>query len=180
MSNAQMQCPTCGARISIGTLMCPSCGVNIRTGETYDTRLKRAKPKDIHPERLHQGVYVAVALVFALVMLGGFLYQRRVEQVFELKAELYAGYVGELDEIDALVHRGLTRDAIEKGLALITKMQGREREIIIEVAPTSRSRQDSRVSKAVRRAEKTFLNNLIKKVKHKLPQLSEAGPGTAG
>jgi len=168
-----MKCPTCGANVARGTLMCPNCGVNIRTGETYDTRVKRARPKDLHPERFHQGVYIAVITMFALAMLAGFLYQRRVQSVIALKPDKYADYVIRMDEIDSLIAMGKTQEAVEMGQVLVADLIKADHVIEIEIAPTTQQKgASSRVSKAVRRAEKSLLRNLAKKVEHKLAQVS--------
>jgi len=173
MSEGQMKCPTCGANVALGTLTCPNCGVNIRTGETYDARVKRAKPKDLHPERFHQSVYIGVITVFALVMLGGFLYQRRVETVIGLKPDTYAEHLIRMDEIDSLIAMGKTQEAVEAGQALVAELRKADHVIEIELAPTTVQRETrSRISKAVRRAEKSLLRNLVKKVEHKLAQIS--------
>lgn len=173
MVEGQMKCPTCGANVTLGTLMCPNCGVNIRTGETYDARVKRAKPKDLQPERFHQGVYIGVITVFALVMLGGFLYQRRVENVIRLRPDMYAGYVSWCDALDSLIAMGKTKEAVEKGQGLVSALSMEDRRIEIEVAPTTQERgMPGRISNAVRRAEKSLLRNLAKKVEHKLAQAS--------
>lgn len=172
MGESKMQCPNCGGDVTVGTLLCPGCGVNIRTGETFDARVKRAKPKELHGERLQTGIYFGVTLAFAVVMVSGYLFQTRIEKVIRGNGEAFAQYVKELEEIDSLLAQGKKEPAAKKGEALIKALTDRARSIRIEDAPTTRQLADpSLKSKGMRKAEKNLLYNLAAKVKHRLPQL---------
>jgi len=78
-----------------------------------------------------------------------------------------------MEQIDSLAAAGMTAEARAAGETLIKELNDRESRIVIEAAPTTYEARDTkRVPKSVRRAEKSLLRNLARKVEYKLSMLS--------
>lgn len=88
-SQQSRPCPSCGAMVPLKSITCPACGVNTKTGETYQTRVERARSKELHPEHFHRGVYTGVAVGFAVLVIGGFLYQASIDAVLRQNPESF-------------------------------------------------------------------------------------------
>jgi len=173
MGKELIACPGCGKLVEVGKLVCPHCGMNIQTGESFETKVQRARGRRGRAERLGGRLAAAVVFVLVLLFLGGFLYQRRAEKVFENKPQEFAGYLMLMEQIDSLAAAGMTAEARAAGESLIKELNDRESRIVIEAAPTTYEARDTkRVPKSVRRAEKSLLRNLARKVEYKLSMLS--------
>ena len=173
MGKEVLKCPNCGAKAAIDVILCPTCGTNIRTGETFDAKVKRARPRLLHPERFMKGVYLGVAVVFALVVLAGFVYQCQIEGALKLKPDEFRGYVSRLEMIDALAKRGEKQEARDVAEKLIKELRDKASKIRIEDAPTTAELNDpKRVPRSIRAAEKALLGNLADKAEVKLEKLS--------
>jgi len=166
---AQMECPNCNVSVAIGTETCPECGTNLRTGETYEARVKRAKSEELHPEHFVGHVAFGITILFVLIVMGGFLYQRRVERVMRDREEDFDYFLRGVDEVEALLAQGKGSEARIKADQLIKELEEADAIIVIEDAPTTHQAADPyRRPKAERRAEKAQLKNLIKKLRYKL------------
>jgi hypothetical protein len=167
-----LTCPACGGPVKLGDVTCPQCGVNIRTGETYETRVKRSRADELHPEHFAGRIGFGVTILFVLVLMGGFLYQQRVEKVLKKKEVLYRYLLRRSDELDALIAQGKKDQARAHGRQLIEDMKKVDSQIVIEDAPTTAQRDDPNATpKSLRQAEKTLLKNLILKTERRLAQL---------
>jgi len=144
-----LPCFNCGAPVPVGALVCPKCGVNIKTGESYESRVDRAKAKELHPERYRQGIYAGVTALFFIILLSGFMFQRRNERIlteqsdrlqFTLKAMGSAPVhcFRALDEIQRLASTGDAKGARELGNELIQAAEGEIAKVDRELAQKGR------------------------------------------
>lgn len=174
--NEEMNCPSCGATISASSLTCGSCGINVRTGEVYEVKVERAKGREPLPERFGAGIGTGLALAFGLVLLSGFLYQRRMEMVIKERLEDFRHDVVRMELVDSLAAAGEITEARALGQELMADLTARADRIKVEAASGTRPKGgEQKRSRGIRRAEKKLLLNLAKKVQYKLDHLP-AGP----
>jgi hypothetical protein len=172
MGKEILKCPNCGARVAIDVVLCPTCGTNVRTGETFDAKVKKVKPRVLHPEHFMKGVHLGVAIVFALVLFAGYMYQRQIEAALKLKPEEFRGYVSRLEMIDALGNKGAKQEARDVAEKLIKELKDKASQIKMEDAPTTAQLNDpKRVPRSIRAAEKALLGNLADKAEAKREKL---------
>jgi hypothetical protein len=173
MPGEQSVCPSCGEPVEVGALTCPHCGINIQTGESYETQVKRAKGGRGPRGRIARHLGFGVTLAFALVVLGGFIYQQRVVTVMRDAPLKYADYIQRLENVDALTAQGKVADAKREGEALIHELVQMDKSIVIEDAPTTDQLRTEQRPKSIRWAEKRLLQNLIKKAEFALSRLPQ-------
>ncbi|MHC4479447.1 MAG: zinc ribbon domain-containing protein [Planctomycetota bacterium] len=190
MAKVEMQCPNCGGVVELGDIECVHCGVNLKSGETYETRIKQARGKGLHPEHFIGGIYTAVALGFGLVMFAGFMYQRSTEKVIRQKPGLFDYPVLKMQEIDDLVafarHDAARGDDAEARYKY-NQARKRMRELIEWItieeqsikakqayAPKTQTYGMRREKEFNRKGAKRLLRNLRAKARFKLEQI----PGT--
>lgn len=77
----QYPCPSCGKTVSTNDLKCEFCGVDLKSGESFQTQVGRQKSKARHAEHFADTVLVGVIMLFALLLTGGYLYQRRASKM---------------------------------------------------------------------------------------------------
>ncbi len=106
MAEGELECPNCGAGVSLGSIACPNCGVNLKSGETYETQVQRARGKGRHQELYTGGLYVGIVIAFSLIIFAGYMYQRTMEGVIQEKPGLISYPVQEMAEIRGLIERG--------------------------------------------------------------------------
>lgn len=106
MAEVTLKCPSCEKDVTLGDIECPHCGMNLKSGEAFETRVKKAKGKEKHPEHFGRGIYFGVVVAFSLVIFAGFMYQGLVEETIQQKRELFEYAVLKLQEIDDLVVAG--------------------------------------------------------------------------
>ena len=175
-----MECPNCGATISASALTCGNCGINVRTGEVYEAKVERAKGREALPERFGAGMGASIALAFGLVLLSGFLYQRRTEKAIKERPADFIKYVVRMEQVNDLAAAGEIADARALGQELFADLTTRGDGIRIEAASGTGVRTGEQArSKAIRRAEKKLLRNMAKKVQYRLDRLP-AGPAAPG
>jgi len=159
--------------VAVCTTVCPHCGLNIRSGESYDAKVRRVKARDIRVERLGAPLLLGLAFMLGLIMLGGYLYQKRAETVIREKQAEFGNYIWRLETIDSLAAAGRIEEAREAAEKLARELKARQAQIKIEAAPTSVQRRDPRRRpKPIRAAEKSLLGNLAKKAEFKVRVLS--------
>ena len=56
MAKVVLQCPSCGKEVELGEIECKYCGVNLKSGEAYESKVKKGKSKDKHPEHFGAGI----------------------------------------------------------------------------------------------------------------------------
>jgi len=175
MAEVELKCPSCGRVVHLGDIECPHCGVNLKSGETFETRVKRARGKAKHPEGLTGSIYIGVAIVFLLVSLAGYFYQSRMEDVIEEKPELFVERIERIQHIEDLDAAGQYAEAREEAAALAEELKQEAEKIKPEQAyapdnsgPFSRKRRQWD-----KRGAKRLLNNLRAKVERKLEQLPQ-------
>ncbi len=189
MAKATLKCPNCGQSVEVGEVECPHCGVNLKTGESYEERIKKAKGKARHRERLTGGLYVAGAVAFCLCMFAGHQYQKKVEKVLGSRPDLFAGWIEEMQQIRDLTTAGDRLAASGQGASAdVTYAQARERAttLIQELGKTAdRIKLDDTYSPNPRalapgqvaydkRGTKRLLNNLKAKAEFHLSQIPPA------
>jgi len=170
--SAELTCPNCGVSVKQSDITCPQCGTNMRTGESYETHMKRARSDELHPEHFAGRLGFVVTILFVLIIMAGFLYQRRVEKVLRDQDMVFADFLRRSDAIDTLIASGKTAEARALGRELIGDLKRADESIIIEDAPTTAQRDDRNLrNKSERKAEKAQLKNLIAKVEYRLEKL---------
>ena len=167
-----LTCPNCSASVKLGDITCPQCGTNMRTGESYDSKVKRARADELHPEHFAGRIGFGIVVLFGLVVMAGFLYQQRVEKMMRNDEQVFTYYLRRVEEVDVLISQGKTSLAKQKGQELIDQLNKAEQSIIIEDAPTTDMRNNPNIRpKGERVAEKTQFKNLIVKLQYKLADL---------
>jgi len=111
MAKAQLECPSCGSKVELGDITCKICGVNLKSGESFETRVRQARGKAVHPEHFTGRIYISVVMAFGLVVFSGLMYQIIVEKTITQVPELFRYPVEKLEEIRGLVARGDTEEA---------------------------------------------------------------------
>jgi len=106
MAKAQLECPSCGSKVELGDITCKICGVNLKSGESFETRVRQARGKAVHPEHFTGRIYISVVMAFGLVVFSGLMYQIIVEKTITQVPELFRYPVEKLEEIRGLVARG--------------------------------------------------------------------------
>lgn len=194
MGKVLMQCPSCGGQVELGDIECSQCGVNLKSGESYETRVKQAKGKAIHPEHFTGRIYVGLVFVFGLCVFAGYMYQRVVEAtITETSKEglnLFQYPVWKMQEIDDLVAAG-DQEAKEgnaaaaresygearKRMQELIQWLGQEADAIKPKQPFALSDDDSRRRRwrpepeYNKRVAKRLLKNLKAKAEHRLKQM---------
>jgi len=171
MSEEVLRCPNCNASIEVGELACPKCGVNLRTGESFESKVKRAKSKELHPEHFRSGLHLAVGIIYVIIMFSGYMYQRRVEGVLRERQDVFDDFLARAERSELLAAAGETDEAREVADALIKEMRERDEEIQRELTPRGyRAQEPDWGTKTKRVAEQRLLRNLAKKLERKLSQ----------
>jgi hypothetical protein len=163
--------------------MCSNCGVNLVSGESYEERLKRARGREKTAREGTPVGGIGLAVLFGLLLLAGFMYQRRVITMLRAHPEEMSGYVGRLQKVENLVDSALeaqtasekdrlAQRARQSGEALIEELRATADAIEIEAAPTTdQQERGDQAPKSVRSARKRFLYNLASKAEHHLGRL---------
>jgi len=105
MAKKEVKCPSCGKPVPFGDIACKYCGVNLKSGESYESQVKRARGKARHAEHFADTVLVGTVMAFALIVFAGFMHQRRIEKKLMLAEEPPAAlskFVARLSMIDDL------------------------------------------------------------------------------
>lgn len=113
MAEGQINCPSCGTAVGLGDIECPTCGMNLKSGEAYETRVKHAKGKDVHPEHFTGPIYIGVIVAAALILFAGLKWQENCEKSMGEQQELFDYAVVQMQAVDDLVARGEL--ALEEG-----------------------------------------------------------------
>jgi predicted PilT family ATPase len=141
----------------------------MRSGESFQSRVKRAKGKRHQADNVGRTVGFGLTIVFALVILAGFLYQQRATKVIRDSEREYTDYAARLQRLELLVEEGEYQQARGMGERLIEELNQKAESIKIEVAPTTEQKESGETApKAIRKAEKRLLQNLAAKAKKKL------------
>ncbi len=106
MAKVVLQCPSCGKEVELGEIECKYCGVNLKSGEAYESKVKKGKSKDKHPEHFGAGILLGVAVAFALVTFSGYMYQKLVRETFVQKPDLFKYPVLRMRELGDMVRAG--------------------------------------------------------------------------
>ena len=164
-------CPNCSGRVTVGDIECPTCGTNLKTGEAYETRVKRAKQKRVHRGALAHGLVFVPTVGFALVLFAGFMFQKSAEQSIRRNADEYAVYVQKLEQVDALAASGEKDRARDMCKALIEELQQTISTIKVEIAYSEDHKKEAQEAPH-KKARRAFLLNLQRKAEHKLKELA--------
>ena len=144
---SRVPCPNCSYSIKAESVFCKNCGYNIQTGESYRARLKKAKgARDRRPPVAGRIGWLMI-LAFGLVLIAGFVYQRRMIAVIRENEAEYRGYVQRLEQADAVAETEALIDDLRARLATVTED----------------------------RAKQSLLNNLISKAEHRAEQIRDRG-----
>jgi hypothetical protein len=171
-------CPSCGSPVSPDDAECPRCGVNIKSGESYETRVRRARGKLRHTEGLVGGLYIALAFIVALSCIGGFSYQARMEHIISQRPDLFREPIQRLQQIDDLIAAGSPVEAREAALALAQELETTADQIQVrslyapKTAPPRRYARTRREPEYDRRGAKRLLHNLAEKARFRARALA--------
>ncbi len=173
MPTTGLICPSCGSPVSPDDVECPRCGVNLKSGESYETRVRRARGKLRHTEGLVGGLYIALAFVLGLSCIGGYSYQARMERVIVQRPDLFREPIRRLQEIDDLIAVGRSAEARETALALARELDTTADQIQVrdlyapKTPPPRRYRTTASEPEYDRRGAKRLLHNLAEKARFK-------------
>jgi len=177
MAKQTLSCPNCNGVVALGEIICPHCGVNLKSGESFETQVKRAQGKAKHEEKYTGGLYVGITLAVALFIFAGYMYQRSMEKLLADKPELFKPHIEELQYVQDLVAAGDYATAHERGSALAQKLQeeadGITPETPFRVGDVSNSyvRGYRETEKWNRRGAKKLLFNLKAKTEYLLDHM---------
>ncbi|MHC4593158.1 MAG: hypothetical protein ACYS8L_10770 [Planctomycetota bacterium] len=188
MAKVELQCPSCGGLVELGDVECVHCGVNLRSGESYETRVRQARGKGLHPEHFAPGLYMGAAIAFALAVFAGWMYQRAVQKTIQDKPGFFRYPVLRIQELDDLVaaghiaaakgkpneadyHYNRARKGMEELIHWIDAEDARIR-VKDPYSPETPDRHTWRVEKKYnKRGAKRLLKNLRAKAEFKLSQI---------
>ncbi|MFP4027069.1 MAG: hypothetical protein ACLFWL_04705 [Candidatus Brocadiia bacterium] len=182
MGTEKVVCPSCGQEVDPEEGVCPNCGVNVRSGETFKTRMKRARGRKTEHTEIMRNLGFAIVLAFGLIILAGFMYHRRVLKVMSKRQNrrMFSYYTRKMDWLRGLVKAGKVAQARREGKALVKELQQDADAIEIELAPSTEQKEQEREPKSHREAKKALLKNMSEKVEHLLSNLPETGNNSAG
>jgi hypothetical protein len=176
MGKQQLECPSCHGAIALGDIRCPHCGVNLKSGESFETQVKRAKGKVKHPEAYTGGLYIGIALALGLVIFAGYMYQRSVERVLADRSATFSPLIEKLQQVRDDADAGRYDVARQNGEALLKDIQVADDSIkpgvafdVGEVANSYGTNYNK--PKGDERAAKRILANLAAKTQHILDSL---------
>jgi len=175
MGKEKPTCPGCGMELAVGTIECPNCGMNLKTGETFEDKVKRAKQKRLHPSYLSRGVTLVPVVGFAIIVFGGFMFQRASENAMRQDSEQFTSFVQQLEEVESLVNAARKDEARAACENLIEELNK-------ELSPSRIERWRRRRKGEPERREwtkKMLLFNLRRKAERYLKALGGAHPPEA-
>ncbi len=76
-------CPSCDKPVVVGELQCPHCGVNMRSGETFDTQVKRTQAAAGHTGHIAGTIMLGVGMLLACTLGGGYILQTRTRTLWQ-------------------------------------------------------------------------------------------------
>ena len=123
MAKAQLQCPNCQGAVTLGEVTCPHCGVNLKSGESYETQVKRAKGKVKHQEMYTGGLYAGIAFALAVCIFAGYMYQRAMTNVLTERGDLFTPRVQELQKAQELADAGQYAEAKTAANHLVSELE---------------------------------------------------------
>lgn len=152
-------CPNCNEKIEQDAVLCKYCGLNVETGESYPSRMERAKTYRKQTGTEHKSLAFGFLILFAMVLIGGFIYQGRSSRALKEAPKKYLGYVKSLEKADRLLATKDYEGAREELNQLIEQME--EDKAQLEDEDASESEEHIRERRAL-------LSNLIAKATKKL------------
>ncbi len=176
MAQAELKCPSCGRAVQLGDIECAHCGVNLKSGESFEARVKRARGKAKHPEKVTGGLYLGLAGVFVLMSLAGYFYQRRIENVVEQRPDMFVERIERIQHVHDLIYAERYAEAREEAEALSRELR-RAADDIEPPEPFAPAdvRQRGRRADWDERAGKGLLHNLATKAERLVEEIPEAG-----
>jgi hypothetical protein len=176
MAKVMLKCPNCGQQVELGDIECKHCGLNLKSGESYESQVKKAKGKAEHPEHFSSPVFVGAALAFSLFLFAGYMYQRRMETAVRDRPDLLVPAIEEFQQIDDLVHAKEYVQAQQRTQALIASLDKRAASIDV---PEPYAKEDTSPwrrpqAKYNRAAVRRLLLTLKAKAERKLTEIPTA------
>lgn len=178
MAKVLLKCPGCGGEVELGDIECRHCGMNLKSGESYESQVKKAKGAVEHGERLVIPIFVGVVIVFAMLLFAGLMYQGRMETAIRDRADLLVPAIREFQKIDDLIYARDYDKARKRTKALITDLEKQADQIVPPdpyqkktVRPWMKTRRVPKYNKA---AVKRLLWTLRAKAERKLKEIPTA------
>jgi hypothetical protein len=122
MGKPQLQCPNCQGTVTLGEVTCPHCGVNLKSGESYETQVKRARGKVKHKEMYTGGLYAGIVFAVSLCIFAGYMYQRAMTTVLTQRADLFKPRIEELQKAQDLADAGQYAEAKNAASHLVQEL----------------------------------------------------------
>jgi hypothetical protein len=97
----EILCPSCDKPVLVGEVQCPHCGVNMRSGETFDTQVKRTQAAAGHTGHVAGTIMLAVALLLGSTLGGGYVLHARTRMLLRTGP----GLLGEPHRMTNLITR---------------------------------------------------------------------------
>jgi len=156
MGKVILQCPSCGGQVELGDIECRHCGMNLKSGESYEEQVKKARGKDQHPERPVAPLVLGAAMLFGLLLLSGWAFQRRMEKAVTTYPGMFTRYIQEFQNIEDLVQAGDYSVARERTEKLINALE-KQAESIDVPDPYVKEKEDPwRKTTAARKKKKGY------------------------
>jgi hypothetical protein len=92
--------------VGLGDIQCPNCGINLKSGESYESRVKQAKGKMVHPEHFAAPIYVIALVAAAVFLFAGLKWQEACEAAMAQQPEWFDFAVTQMQTMDGLVAKG--------------------------------------------------------------------------
>ncbi len=97
--------------------------MNLKSGESFETQVKRAKGKSKHKDIYTGGLYVGSILAVALCVFAGYMYQRKVEGVISGQAEELRPLLEKFQHVRDMADAGQYAQARQAGEDLLKELK---------------------------------------------------------
>ena len=108
---AQRRCSDCGTKVPVKETECPYCGLNLDTGQSFEVKVKQAKPNRSHQATPLSTLLVMPVIAFALIVFAGYMYQRRAESIMDNNKSAVEPILTKLEKADNLARFGKKAEA---------------------------------------------------------------------
>jgi hypothetical protein len=175
-----LKCPACNATVQIGDITCHNCGVNLKSGESYESQIKRARGKQRHREHFVGSVMLGTVLAFALIIFAGFMHQRGTEKLMARNPEYLHNYVGKsmvFEELLGAADKAEAQRVLERNKSAF-EFQARTGRIVDDAY--GKALANLAAATDVRQFARQFVDGLIEEITDMHDSLTDEEPYEAG